>query len=84
VDLALSEEQRDLITSFAGLLGRASFPDQVRAAEPAGFDAALWRNLLETGALVMAVPEHSTVGEPPWSTSGWWRSRWVAGWRRLH
>ena len=57
MDLALSEEQRDLITSFAGLLGRASFPDQVRAAEPAGFDAALWRNLLETGALVMAVPE---------------------------
>jgi alkylation response protein AidB-like acyl-CoA dehydrogenase len=57
VDLALSEEQRELASSFAGLLGRASFPDQVRAAEPAGFDAALWRNLYETGALLMAVPE---------------------------
>lgn len=57
MDLALSGEQQELITAFAGLFGRASFPDQVRAAEPAGFDAALWHNLTETGVLVMAVPE---------------------------
>jgi alkylation response protein AidB-like acyl-CoA dehydrogenase len=57
VDLALSEEQQELTASFAGLFGRASFPGLVRAAEPNGFDAALWQNLVETGALVMAVPE---------------------------
>jgi alkylation response protein AidB-like acyl-CoA dehydrogenase len=57
VDLALSGEQQELVTAFAGLFGRASFPDQVRAAEPTGFDAALWRNLTDTGVLVMAVPE---------------------------
>jgi alkylation response protein AidB-like acyl-CoA dehydrogenase len=57
VDLALSEEQQQLITAFAGLFGRASFPDQVRAAEPAGFDVALWHDLTETGVLSMAVPE---------------------------
>jgi alkylation response protein AidB-like acyl-CoA dehydrogenase len=57
VDLALSEEQRELTSAFAGLFGRASFPDQVRGAEPAGFDAALWHDLTATGVLVMAVPE---------------------------
>ncbi len=46
-----------MITAFAGMFGRASFPDRVRAAEPAGFDAALWHDLLATGVLVMAVPE---------------------------
>jgi alkylation response protein AidB-like acyl-CoA dehydrogenase len=57
VDLALSDEQRELVASFANLLSKASSPDLVRAAEPAGFDPALWRTLLETGALSMAVPE---------------------------
>jgi alkylation response protein AidB-like acyl-CoA dehydrogenase len=61
VDLALSEEQRQLISSFAGLLGRTSFPGQVRAAEPAGFDDVLWHTLLEAGVLVMAVP-HAQEG----------------------
>ena len=53
----LSEEQQQLTAAFAGLFGRSSFPDQVRAAEPTGFDAALWRDLTETGVLSMAVPE---------------------------
>jgi alkylation response protein AidB-like acyl-CoA dehydrogenase len=57
VDLALGDEQRELVASFANLLSRASSPDAVRAAEPAGFDPALWRTLLETGVLTMAVPE---------------------------
>jgi alkylation response protein AidB-like acyl-CoA dehydrogenase len=57
VDLALGDEQRELVTSFASLLSRASSPDAVRAAEPGGFDAALWRTLLGTGVLTMAVPE---------------------------
>jgi alkylation response protein AidB-like acyl-CoA dehydrogenase len=57
VDLALSEEQRELVAAFGGLLRRASSPDQVRAAEPAGFDPALWRALLDMGAVTMAVPD---------------------------
>lgn len=65
MDLALSEEQQELINSFAGLLGRGSFPGLVRAAEPLGFDPALWRSLTEAGAVVMAVPE----GQQGWGAS---------------
>ena len=57
VDLTLTDEQADMVASFAGLLAKESSPERVRAAEPIGFDAALWRMLLDTGALTMAVPE---------------------------
>jgi alkylation response protein AidB-like acyl-CoA dehydrogenase len=57
VDLALSDEQRELVTSFANLFAKSSSPEQVRAAEPVGFDAALWRTLLDTGAVTMGVAE---------------------------
>ena len=57
MDLALSDEQSDLVASFAGLLAKESSPDRVRAAEPGGFDAELWQALVEMGAVTMAVPE---------------------------
>jgi alkylation response protein AidB-like acyl-CoA dehydrogenase len=57
VDLGLTDEQEQLVASFAALLGKASSPEQVRAAEPLGFDLALWRTLSETGAVVMGVAE---------------------------
>jgi alkylation response protein AidB-like acyl-CoA dehydrogenase len=57
VDLAVSEEQQQLVASFAGLLQRASSPDHVRAAEPTGFDPALWRALVDLGAVTMAAPD---------------------------
>ena len=57
VDLGLSDEQHALVGSFANLLTRGSLPEQVRAAEPGGFDDELWRTLLDTGAVTMAVPE---------------------------
>ncbi len=57
MDLAVSEEQRQLVASFAGLLQRASSPDHVRAVEAAGFDHALWRALVDMGSVTMAVPE---------------------------
>jgi hypothetical protein len=41
VDLALSDEQRELVASFTSLLSTASSPERVRAAEPLGFDAGL-------------------------------------------
>jgi alkylation response protein AidB-like acyl-CoA dehydrogenase len=57
VDLGLSDERRELVTSFANLLAKASSPERVRAAEPGGVDEGLWAALLDTGAVTMAVPE---------------------------
>jgi alkylation response protein AidB-like acyl-CoA dehydrogenase len=57
MDLALSDEQTELVTSFANLLGKSSSPAHVRAAEPGGFDTGLWRTLVDTGAVTMAVAE---------------------------
>jgi alkylation response protein AidB-like acyl-CoA dehydrogenase len=57
VDLGLTDEQQQLVTSFANLLAKSSAPEQVRAAEPVGFDPVLWRTLLDTGAVTMGVAE---------------------------
>lgn len=60
MDLGLSEEQRQLVASFTNLLSKASPPERVRAAEagdPTGLDPALWRALLDVGAVTMAVAE---------------------------
>jgi alkylation response protein AidB-like acyl-CoA dehydrogenase len=57
VDLGLSDEQEQLVASFAGLLAKESSTERVRAAEPGGFDAGLWRSLVDTGAVTMGVPE---------------------------
>jgi len=57
VDLGLSDVQQELVASFGNLLAKSSSPEQVRAAEPLGFDEGLWRTLLDTGAVTMAVPE---------------------------
>src|ERR1700759_3304404 len=59
VDLTLSEEQKQLVDSFAALYARASTSQMVRAAEPLGFDPKLWRALRVTGLLEMAVPEEA-------------------------
>ena len=57
MDLALTEEQAALVTSFADLLAKRSSTEQVRAAEPEGFDPSLWEALLGIGVVEMAVPE---------------------------
>lgn len=57
MDLGLSDEQQQLVASFADLLVKSSPPERVRAAEPAGVDEELWRALLEVGAVTMGVPE---------------------------
>jgi len=59
VDLSLTGEQRQLVDSFAALFARESSSERVRAAEPSGFDPKLWKALLETGAVEMAVEEAS-------------------------
>jgi alkylation response protein AidB-like acyl-CoA dehydrogenase len=57
MDLRLSSEQEQLVDAFAGLLGRYSTPEHVRAAEPVGFDPELWKRVGELGAVPMAVAE---------------------------
>jgi alkylation response protein AidB-like acyl-CoA dehydrogenase len=56
MNLGLNDEQRALVASFGSLLANASTPEDVRAAEPGGFDEDLWGLLRGTGALTMAVP----------------------------
>jgi alkylation response protein AidB-like acyl-CoA dehydrogenase len=57
VNLHLGEEQELLRESFEELFAAESSPERVRAAEPRGFDAGLWKQLVETGATSMRVPE---------------------------
>lgn len=57
VDLSLTSEQRQLMDSFAALFTRESTSERIRAAEPSGFDLKLWKALLKTGAVEMAVGE---------------------------
>lgn len=57
MDLSLSGEQQQLVDSFATIYARESTSDRVRAAEPSGFDPKLWKALLETGIVEMAVDE---------------------------
>jgi alkylation response protein AidB-like acyl-CoA dehydrogenase len=62
MDLELSAEQMLLQESFAGFFGKESSPDRVRAAEPLGFDPALWRELVATGATAMGIPAQQGGG----------------------
>lgn len=55
MDLRLTPEQRQLVDAFAGLYAKHASPEQVRAAEPLGFDRALWAQLQELGVVAMAV-----------------------------
>ncbi len=57
MDLSLTGEQRQLVDSFAAIYARESTSERVRAAEPLGFDPALWKALMDTGAVEMAVDE---------------------------
>lgn len=57
MDLRLSAEQEQLVEAFAGLFAKQSSPEQVRAAEPLGFDPDLWARLTELGVVAMAVGE---------------------------
>lgn len=57
MDLSLTGEQRQLADSFSALFARESTSERVRAAEPRGFDAKLWKALMEIGAVEMAVAE---------------------------
>jgi alkylation response protein AidB-like acyl-CoA dehydrogenase len=57
MELRPSDEQQQLIASFAALYAKESSSERVRAAEPLGFDPQLWERLVELGSLEMAVGE---------------------------
>ncbi len=57
MDLRLTDEQEQLVEALASLYRRHAAPERVRAAEPVGFDKALWDQLLELGVVAMAVGE---------------------------
>jgi alkylation response protein AidB-like acyl-CoA dehydrogenase len=57
VDLKPSAEQQQLIEAFADLYADRSTPAVVQAAEPLGHDPDLWRRLVDTGVVAMALPE---------------------------
>jgi len=51
----LTEEQLALQRAFASFFAREATPERVRAAEPLGFDASLWRRLRELGVPSMGL-----------------------------
>jgi alkylation response protein AidB-like acyl-CoA dehydrogenase len=57
MDLAMNDDQQMLVQSVAALFDKKSRPEHVRAAEPLGFDKALWDSVQELGLAHMAVPE---------------------------
>jgi alkylation response protein AidB-like acyl-CoA dehydrogenase len=57
MDLSTTVEQDQLVDAFSGLYSKHSNPERVRAAEPLGFDPALWDQLRELGTTAMAVGE---------------------------
>ena len=57
MDLRLSPEQEQLVEAFVGLYSRHASSERVRAAEPLGFDKALWEQLVEMGAISMALTD---------------------------
>ena len=50
VDLSFSDEQRQLVDSFAALFARESTSERVRAAEPLGFDLDCGRRCWRTAS----------------------------------
>src|SRR6266404_3322568 len=57
MNLELSEQQQMMRETFARFLGEQSSMARVRAAQPSGFDRAMWTGLAELGAFSMRVPE---------------------------
>jgi alkylation response protein AidB-like acyl-CoA dehydrogenase len=55
--LQLNDEQELLQNTFAELFAAESSCDRVRAAEPLGFDPALWKTLIETEVVGIRIPE---------------------------
>ena len=66
MNLDFTEEQQALRGTLRDLFEKESPPAAVRAAEPLGFDASLWRKVVELGFPFMAVPESCGGGGAGW------------------
>jgi alkylation response protein AidB-like acyl-CoA dehydrogenase len=66
VDLDFSDDQEALRDTLREFFEKESPPAVVRAAEPLGFDAALWRKAVEMGLGAIAVPEDRGGGGAGW------------------
>ena len=56
MQLAPSEDQEALVALVRSFLEKEVPPERVRAAEPLGFDGALWRALSDLGVTGMTLP----------------------------
>src|SRR5437588_2111145 len=63
VGLMFTDEQRSLDEAVARLLAKTSSPEQVRAAEPDGFDQAVWDGLIEMGLLEAAASGEASTAD---------------------
>jgi len=66
VNLDFTVEQQALRSTLRDFFEKESPPSAVRAAEPLGFDASLWRKVVELGFPFMAVPESCGGGGAGW------------------
>ena len=66
MDLDFSEDQEALRVTLREFFEKESPPEAVRAAEPLGFDAGLWRKAVEMGLGAIAVPEERGGGGAGW------------------
>jgi alkylation response protein AidB-like acyl-CoA dehydrogenase len=66
VNLDFTSEQQALQDMLRDFFEKESPPAAVRAAEPLGFDAALWRKVCELGLPFVAVPEELGGGGAGW------------------
>ncbi|GAA3382507.1 acyl-CoA dehydrogenase family protein [Cryptosporangium minutisporangium] len=57
MDLRLTPDQETLREAFGDLFAKEATPARIRAAEPVGHDAELWRTLVAAGVPLMGVPE---------------------------
>jgi alkylation response protein AidB-like acyl-CoA dehydrogenase len=62
MELGLDDDQRAIQEVFAAFFAKQAPPSVARATEPLGFDRALWRRLLETGAPGMGAPASAGGG----------------------
>ena len=56
MNLSMNDEQQAIRDSVRACLEREAKPERVRACEPLGFDASLWRTLSDIGVTSMVAP----------------------------
>ena len=63
LSVLLTDEQQALDDAVGRLLAKTSTPEQVRAAEDAGFDPAVWAGLVDMGLIDAAASGEATLAD---------------------